>query len=143
MTEDEFLKKWEEEAIRRGITFEKKNMKYTDRWFKFPVKIYDGFSVHKAIMIEDKKLQDNPEDIDKPEIPDWVMGYARIPVNEIQCWIDYYSEGRETSEVAEEGFDLTMVETKNLGKFECLWKREKFEKELDDYYEKSKDFPII
>lgn len=118
-------------------------MTYTDRYFKFPVKIYDGFSVQKAIMIEDKKFNDNPESIDKPELPDWVVGYARIPLKEIQCWIDYFSEGRETSEVAKEGFDLTMVETKSLGKFECMWKREKFEEELNKFYKETKDFPII
>ena len=111
-------------------------MKYTDKWFKFPVRIYDGFSVHKAILIEDKKLAENLEDIDKPEVPDWVMGYARIPISEITSWVDYYSEGRETSDVAKEGFDLTLVETKNLGKFECVWKRDRFEEELNKYAEK-------
>lgn len=111
-------------------------MKYTDKWFKIPVRIYDGFSVHKAILIEDKKFAENPEDIDKPEVPDWVRGWAMIPKEEITSWVDYYSEGRETSDVAKEGFDLTLVETKNLGKFECVWKREKFEEELNKYAEK-------
>lgn len=118
-------------------------MKFTDRWFKIPVRVYDGFSVHKAIMLEDKKLFENPEEIEKPEIPDWVKGYARIPLEEITSWIDYYSEGRETSEVATEGFDLTLVETKNLGKFECTWKRDKFEEELNKYADSQKDFRII
>lgn len=117
-------------------------MKYTDKWFKFPVRIYDGFSVTKAIMVEDKKFQDNPGDAE-PEIPDWVEGYARIPLEQITSWIDFYSEGRETAEVAKEGFDLTMVETRTLGKFECTWKREKFEKELDNFYERTNEKPII
>ncbi len=118
-------------------------MKYTERYFKIPVRIYDGFSVHKAIVIEEKKLSDNPENIDRPETPDWVMGYARIPVSEIRYWMDYYTEGRETGNVADEGFDLTLVETKNLGKFECCWERKEFEKRLDEFYDKVKEFPII
>lgn len=118
-------------------------MRYTDRWFKFPVRIYDGFSVQKAIMVEEKKFSEDPEAIDRPETPDWVTGFVRIPLNEVECWIDYYSEGRETSEVATEGFDLTMIETKNLGKFECVWKRQKFEEELNKFYEETRDFAII
>lgn len=118
-------------------------MKYTERFFRFPVRIYDGFSVHKAILVEEKKLNESPENVDRPETPDWVMGYARIPSSEIRYWMDYYSEGRETGDVAKEGFDLTLVETRNLGKFECTWKRERFEEELNNFYEKIKDFPIL
>jgi len=111
-------------------------MKYTDKWFKFPIRVYDGFSVHKALLIEDKKMMEDPESIEKPETPDWVMGYAKVPVDQILGWVDYFSEGRETSDVAKEGFDLTLIETKSLGKFECLWLRAKFEEELDRFCEK-------
>ncbi len=136
----EHIEKWLKEAEARGIVLKKvNNMKYTDKWFKFPVRIYDGFSVHKAILIEDKKLSDNPEEVERPEEVDWVQGFARIPLYEIASWIDYYSEGRETSDVANEGFDLTMVETKTLGKYECVWKRQKFEEELNKFYDETKD----
>lgn len=112
-------------------------MKYTDKYFKFPIRVYDGFSVQKAMLIEDKKLMENPEAAEKPEVPDWVLGYAKVPVEQILCWVDYFSEGRETSDVAQKGFDLTLIETRNLGKFECVWVRTKFEDELNKFCEKS------
>jgi len=71
------------------------------------------------------------------------MGWARIPMSEIRSWMDYYTEGRLTGEVAKEGFDLTLVETKNLGKFECCWERKEFEQKLNEFYDKAKEFPII
>lgn len=117
----------------------KNKMKFSEGLFKFPIKVYDTLSVTKAILREDLKFKElsTEEEIDNFEEDelDWVRGYARIPINEIKGWTDVFAEGKNVKEVAEEGFEETMVITKTMGNFECLWKMEKFEVEIDRFAE--------
>lgn len=114
-------------------------MTFSEGLFKFPIKVYDAFSVTKAIAKEDKKLDAAlSSEIDdlEPEPTDWVKGYIRIPVQEIKAWTDIFSDGENVKEIADKGFSETMVITKSLGNHCCLWPREKFEKELDAFVER-------
>jgi hypothetical protein len=117
----------------------KNKMKFSEGLFKFPIKVYDTLSVTKAILREDLKFKElsTEEEIDNFEEDelDWVRGYARIPINEIKGWTDVFAEGKNVKEVAEEGFEETMVITKTMGNFECLWKMERFEVEIDRFAE--------
>lgn len=114
-------------------------MTFSEGLFKFPIKVYDAFSVAKAMVKEDKRfdsaLTDEIDDI-QPEPTDWVVGYIRIPVQEVKAWTDIFSESRSVKEVAENGFEETMVITKTMGNYCCLWPRKKFEEEIDKFAEK-------
>lgn len=111
-------------------------MSYTDRFFEFPIRIYDGFSLEKAWRREDEKLRTSLEDIDEPEKGDWVKGKVRLPHKEIICWMDHFEEGTPVSDVSDKGFEMTLVLTKKLGTFECMWKKERFEQELNKFIDR-------
>lgn len=106
-------------------------MKYTEERFEFPMKIYDGFSLRKAMKKE--------EDTDVAMDGDWVEGRIKLPVEEIMGWFDTFSKGRSIDDVFKEGFDAIVVITYSMGEFECTWNKEKFEKELNTFYEKYRD----
>lgn len=111
-------------------------MKYTEKFFKFPIRVYDGFSLSKAMVKEEKKFETQDVDtIEGPEQVDWALGWVKLPYKQIVSWMDYFSEGRSTGEVAETGFDMTMIYTRDLGNFESTWKRSKFEEEINKFYE--------
>lgn len=84
-------------------------MKYTDGLFSFPVRIYDRLSIRRAAKRE--------EDLDIPMDGEWVEGTIRIPFNEVKGIMDYYSKGREISDVEKDGFDCCIVMTNTLGDF--------------------------
>ena len=106
--------------------------KFTDDYFGFPIKIYDGFSFKKALEEEDKEGVDGPVPID------WVMGHVKLPAKDLHklMWHDGFSRDRPVSEVAEHGFDLTIVVCEPHGEFICTWPRKKFEEKLNEFYDK-------
>jgi hypothetical protein len=103
-------------------------MKYTDGLFNSPIRIYDGFSIRKALRDE--------EHLELPQEVEWVLGYAEIPLQEIYAMHDFFQSGRSVKEVAEEGFEGTLVMTKGLGDFICTWKRDKFKEKLNAFADK-------
>ena len=109
--------------------------KFTDDVFGFPIKIYDGFSLRKAMEQEEK------EEISEPVPADWVMGYVRIPGRGLErlIWHDGFSRERSVKEVAESGFDLTIIVSDVYGDFACTWPRRKFEEKLNEFMEKHKE----
>jgi hypothetical protein len=106
--------------------------KFTDDFFSFPIKVYDGFSLKKAMEAEDKDTTEAPVPID------WVTGWVKIPAKDLHrmMWHDGFSRERTVEEVAKEGFDLTIVVNDNYGDFVCTWPRKKFEQKLDEFMEK-------
>lgn len=104
-------------------------MKFTDGLFKFPVKVYDTFSIIKNIKEEQEKF----DELERPLMDDWVRGYIAIPINDIKGYGDAFSPEFKTGEVAEKGFDLTLVYTDRFGQLECTWKMAKFEEELNAF----------
>jgi hypothetical protein len=107
-------------------------MKFTDRFFEFPIKIYDGMSVRK--MLKSEASSDIPQAIDDLG---WVRGRVKLPYWALDklFYYDSFSEGRTPEEVAESGFDMTTVIHSDFGEFECMWKKEIFEKRLNDFTE--------
>jgi len=97
-------------------------MKHTDKFFLFPVKVYN----------------DEATDEDVDENNEWVLGYARLPIEQLYSitWFDTFSKGRDLKEVADKGCDLTRVISDKYGVYICLWSRKKFETKLNDYMDK-------
>lgn len=106
--------------------------KFTEDFFRFPIKVYHSFSLKKALEEEDK------EDAEKPVPIDWIIGYARIPGKDMMniMWHDGFSRERTVEDVAENGFDLTIISSSVWGEFTCSWPRKKFEEKLDEFVEK-------
>lgn len=109
--------------------------KFTEEFFGFPIKIYDGFSLKKALEEEDKPGTDAPVSID------WIVGHVKIPAKDLHriMWHDGFSRERSVGEVAEKGFDLTIVVSDVHGEFVCTWPRKKFEEKIDAFVEKYED----
>lgn len=112
--------------------------KFTDDYFAFPIKIYDGFSLKKAM---------DEEEMGVEATADWISGVIRIPVKEFLehrvFWHDGFSRGRSIEEVASDGFDITLVCSEVYGDFSCTWERKKFEEKLNEFISKrnSKEEP--
>jgi hypothetical protein len=106
--------------------------KFTDDFFGFPIKIYDGFSLKKALEEEDKEGVDGPVPID------WIVGQVKLPAKDLHklMWHDGFSRDRIVSDVAENGFDVTIVVSDIHGEFMCTWPRKKFEDKLNEFMEK-------
>lgn len=106
--------------------------KFTDDFFTFPIKVYDGFSLKKAMEEEDKDATEAPVPID------WVAGWVKLPVRDLpkMMWHDGFSRERSVKDVAEQGFDLTIVVTDVYGDFVCTWPKKKFEAKLDEFMSK-------
>jgi hypothetical protein len=104
-------------------------MKYTDGLISIPVRIYDGFSIRRAIKKE--------EDVDIPVDGDWVAGVAKIPFQSIVGIVDYFSVGRSPEDVASEGFDCCLVLTEGgFGDYVATIPLKEFEEKLNRFAEK-------
>lgn len=105
--------------------------KFTEEYFVFPIKIYDGYSLKRAMKQEEESENEGPVPVD------WVVGHVRIPGRDMYkaIWHDGFSRERTVSEVADKGFDLTVVLSDVYGDFVCTWPRKKFEAKLDEFME--------
>lgn len=102
-------------------------MKYTDRFFEFPVRIYDRFETQQAIEQEEK---DNI-----PIEGVWASGKAKLPFQEISSWSDYFDSDQGIDGVKEKGFEYTLIWTHNEGTYICTWKKARFEDRLNAHVE--------
>lgn len=102
-------------------------VKFTDKFFAFPIKIYDGASLSQAMEAE--------ETLNMRLEADWISGVCRVPAADMETVIyqDGYSNGRTIEQVKEEGFDLTVVYLDRYGEFICTWGRKKFEEKLNEF----------
>ncbi len=115
--------------------------KFTDRFFTFPIKIYDSASLIRVMEAE--------ESMNMKMEGEWISGVARVPSKDMFdiTWQDGYSNGRSIEEVNKEGFDLTIVYIERYGEFTCTWPRRKFEEKLNAFMatqpeEKQEDLTI-
>lgn len=109
-------------------------MKYTDKFFKFPVKTYDLYDVIKTEEEEDELKRTTGQHA-KIALPFGVIIKAVLPEDIIE-----YNEscGKEDDlqESTQHGFPNTAVITKRDGVFECIWTMKKFEEKLNAHMEK-------
>lgn len=103
-------------------------MKYADRFFKFPIRVYDRYSA--SIAEKEEELQQGPVE------GAWRPGVARIELEEIKTWNDFFDSEQGVEGVDEEGFLFTLIFTKTQGPFICTWSLSKFEEKMNDFAEK-------
>ena len=107
-------------------------MKYSDRFFKFPVRVTD---IYLAESLE-KKAELSGE---KPSIPT-VDGYIKLPYSDIEGYQEMYPPETDFEDVINKGFQCTLVFTKKHGDILCSWDLKKFEEKLDGYVAKLEEF---
>ena len=107
-------------------------MKFTERFFEFPIKVYDGESLVRAA-----KINETIGENDAMEDGDWVRGMAKIAYWDLDkfYYYDNFSTGKTPEEVVEKGFDVISLCHTMYGEFEVLWKRGVFEKKLNAFTE--------
>lgn len=105
-------------------------MKYTDTFFKFPIKIYDGYSALTAEKEEDKISEETGEY--SPVPVSFTVGVKAIPLDAISGWMDVYTKEHTLEEVDAHGFPHTLVSTEH-GDYLCTWKRKYFEEKLNKF----------
>lgn len=101
--------------------------KFMDGFFEFPIKIYDGFSLQVAERQEDS-MGTRVE-------ADWIIGMARLPGNALpeMMWYEAFSRDKTVEDAEENGFDVTIIRTKNHGEFMCPWRRKELEDRLEAF----------
>jgi hypothetical protein len=103
-------------------------MKYSERFFEFPVRIYDRFEAQKA----EKEEQEEKTPMEGA----WISGRMRMGYQDIKSWSDYFDSIQGVEGVEQEGFKFTLVWANTGEIYISTWKRAKFEKELNDYVDK-------
>ncbi|HOV34630.1 MAG TPA: hypothetical protein PLS56_01400 [Candidatus Dojkabacteria bacterium] len=102
-------------------------MKYTDRFFEFPIRVYDRYTAQQA--------QKEEENLNVAMEGEWIQGLAKIPYKEITVWTDYFDSEKGVEGVRKDGWDATIVWTKNEGIFIASIVKSKFEKLLNNHVE--------
>lgn len=104
-------------------------MKYTEAFFRFPIKVYDMKSIRDMEKMEDMKesLGMNGEQ----DEPVWRSCQCRLPASAFTEGRVYWHEAFNSGE--EEKRDITIVYHKKFGSFTCLWNIKHFEEELDKF----------
>ena len=107
-------------------------MKYTDRFFRVPIKVYDELEITAALLKEDKQLENDPELV-KIEEASWVQCWYEILPDDIIGYSENFS--REVGDITSALPDLTLISTKHQGQLPCLWKINKFKDKLNEFYQ--------
>ncbi len=111
-------------------------MKFTDKFFEFPIRIYNGSTVEELMDEEREHSEDSMM---------WIIGDMKIPNDHLPDlkWHEYFSEedgvnGAIEREKEQKGtaFDCTMVSLRSGHEYICPWPKSKFEKKLNDFVEK-------
>lgn len=104
-------------------------MRMTDRFFKFPAKVYDRDQVTDMLQKYSKEGELPTEE----ETPDWVMGWFRIPYDSIINWSEDTISYKTIDRITKEGFDAVFLKTTS-DNFEVLWDLKTFENKLNEGY---------
>lgn len=109
------------------------SMKYSEKFFKFPVKLYLTKDVEERDELETRlgvELKVEKEDLE------YVVGWESVDVEDICGYGTIFSRNRTLEQVREEGFDCTLVYLKYGKEIGCSWSPKKFEEKLNQFYEK-------
>lgn len=108
-------------------------MKFTDRFFKFPYKIYNEYNIDEIEKEEKENEQKTGRLVPLPL--DFVVGIKAVRLEDVMDYGEILDKEHLGCEIEGE-LPHTIVLTP-YGEFLCTWKRSKFEKELNLAYEKS------
>lgn len=108
-------------------------MKYSERFFKFPVRVTDAYLAD----LKEKEAQlSDSRSLDIPTIDSWI----KLPYSEIEGWQEMYPPETAFEDVFSKGFQCTLVFTKSHGDILCSWDFKKFEERLDAFEAKLAEF---
>lgn len=102
-------------------------MKFTDRMFEFPIRVYD--------LVESKRAIEKGESTNTSYDGVWAPGKTKIFLEDLESYSDFFDNIHGIKGVKEEGFKNTIVFTKT-GEYICLWTKEKFEHFLNEFADK-------
>ena len=114
-------------------------MKYSEQFFKFPIKIYSDKDWKKIEQIEKTEDSTGTDMSHMKEEPDAAKGWRYIMIEDIlsvSCTFSYF---RNINDVKEEGFDLTKVDTRYGLTYVSIWPPEKFIAKMDEFINSMKD----
>lgn len=104
-------------------------MKYSERFFKFPVKIYHGRDWSKVE--KDIEKYEDGADIDIVE-PNYAKGWERVQLDEIVS----ISPTLSVFSPVENGVTRTEIHLRNGHALYSIWDPEKFTQKLDEFVDK-------
>ncbi len=108
-------------------------MRFTDKFFEFPIRIYDGQTISEA-------LEEGPQ-----EDPLWILGDIKIPAEKVASlkWHSYFKEENGVKGAIEReekrpgsGLPHTMVMLESGHEYVCPLNKSRFEDELNNFVEK-------
>lgn len=111
-------------------------MRYTDKFFEFPIRIYDGMERLKVAIKQDKQLEINPDDVEEEDSP-WVRGTCAILPEHIISFNETMSFEKTIDDIIKEGEgNMTRIELKEDRVEVCAWPLKKFKEKLNAFVEK-------
>jgi hypothetical protein len=105
-------------------------MKYGDKFFKFPVKLYLTKDIQERDDLEERlgiELKKESEDLE------FVVGWESIDIQDICGYGTIFSRNKSLTDVKENGFDATVVYLKQGKEIGCSWAPKKFEEKLNAF----------
>ncbi len=108
-------------------------MKYCDKFFRFPVKLYLAKDIEKRDdMMQRLGIELSSEQAEVRH----VIGWESVLLEDIRGFGTLFSRERELDEIEMEGFDCTLVSMGNGKEIGCAWSPDKFEEKLNEHANK-------
>lgn len=109
-------------------------MEYTDKFFEFPVKMYDIYDAINAEKEEDK-IETATGKLQKVAI-EYIVGVRGLEPDDIKEYNESYGKDDDIEEVRENGFPHTIILTVRGDVYECIWNRKTFKEKLNAFVKK-------
>lgn len=114
-------------------------MAYTDKFFTFPIRIYDPESIIDIQMEREQAMREGaaPDEIPKMR-PNWIVAKQKCLPEDIIAYSETFSEDKNDFEAIErDGFPSCLVYLDGMNDtFMCTWPLKKFEEKLNEFVEK-------
>lgn len=112
-------------------------MTHTEKFFKFPFKMYRNYDWKQYIHRQNKEIEDETGVVHDP--PTYAIGYQAIDIDKIVGYCEAFSEGSQITDIQTNGGDCTLVELDNGKEIPCTWSVAEFEKNYNDFKEMLKN----
>lgn len=106
----------------------------SEKFFCFPVIMYDALSFRSAVKEETKYEEDYAMDLEAHVPIEYEIGHYCTKIEEIEGWSDIYTRDMTIAQVKERGFNATEIYVKNDAPLICPLKRKEFEKLYDAFH---------
>lgn len=116
-------------------------MKYTEKFFKMPVRMYDVDSMINVAIKEDKAIEKGEQVVSTPV--NFAIGQKAIYTKDIKTYGESYANEHTLEDAISQGFPITVVYTYQGDEYQCSWNLKKFEEELDKFVEEQEKQALI